>query len=56
MNKEDKYKKVFNPSAFVGVRKSEFKEQYKGKVPFDLNEVWDWISKNRPSKPKSNAK
>ncbi len=53
MSKEDKYKNVFNPLAFVDVTKSEFKEMYKGKIPFDLDSVWAWISKeNRGLKRK----
>lgn len=56
MSLEDKYKDVFNPLAFVGVTKSEFKDQYKGKIPFDLDSVWNWITKNRPSKPKNKYK
>jgi len=52
MSKEDKYSEMFNPLAFVGVSKTEFKDQYKGKSPFDLDSVWHWISKNRPQKSK----
>ena len=52
MSKEDKYSEMFNPLAFVGVSKTEFKDQYKGKSPFDLDSVWHWISKNRSQKSK----
>lgn len=52
MSKEEKYSKILNPKAFVGVKKDEFKKQYKGKLPFDLDAAWDWICKNRGSKPK----
>ncbi len=51
-NQEEKYSKMLNPLAFIGVKKDEFKKQYKGKVPFDLNDAWDWIVKNRGSKQK----
>ena len=53
MTKEEKFAQIINPKAFVGVKKDEFKRQFKGKLRFDLNEVWDWIVKNRGSKPKS---
>ena len=48
MNKEEDYSKMLNPLAFVGINKEEFKKQYKGKLPFDLDSVWKWIVKNRP--------
>lgn len=47
-----KYSAVFNPAAFIGVKKEDFKKQYKGKIPFDLNYAWDWIVKNRGSNSK----
>ncbi len=50
MDLEAKYKVLFNPSAFVGVKKEDFKKQYKGKIPFDLDTIWKWIVKNRGSK------
>ena len=48
MTKEEQYAKLLNPLAFVGVNKDEFKKQYKGKLPFDLDSVWKWIVKTRP--------
>lgn len=51
--KEEGFAKILNPLAFVGVNKTDFKKQYKGKLPFDLDEAWDWIVENRkPSKKK----
>jgi hypothetical protein len=44
---ELQYAKVLNPKAFVDVKKAEFKEQFKGRLPFDLNLAWVWITKNR---------
>ena len=51
--KEAEYAKVFNPKAFIGVKKEEFKKQYKGKITFDIDAVWKWITDNRGSKPKN---
>lgn len=45
-----KFRKVLNPAAFVDMKKAEFKEQFAGKLPFDLNQAWDWIQKNKPKK------
>ena len=42
-----KYGKVLNPAAFVGVTKDDFKTQFKGKLPFDLDGAWSWIKDNR---------
>jgi len=54
MSLEEKYIKVFNPKAFLDVRKEDFISHYKGKLPFDLNGAWNWIKANRGSKPKIN--
>lgn len=51
-SKHDKFAKVLNPIAFVGVNKEDFKKQFKGKLPFDLNDAWSWIVKNRPKAKK----
>ncbi len=53
MSLESKYGKILNAKAFVGVNKEDFKKQYRGKLPFDLDAAWDWIKANRGSKPKS---
>jgi hypothetical protein len=53
MSLDTEYKKILNPKAFVNVNKTDFKEQYKGKIPFDLEDVWEWIKSNRGSKTKS---
>ena len=52
MSLEAKYAEMFNPKAFIDVNKTDFKEQYKGKIPFDLDSVWEWIKANRGSKPR----
>lgn len=52
MSNEEKYAEMFNPLAFECVSKTEFKDMYKGKSPYDLDSVWRWISKNRPKKSK----
>jgi len=49
---EEKYAEMLNPIAFVGVNKEDFKKQYKGKLPFELNAAWSWIVKNRPKAKK----
>ncbi len=48
-----KFRAVLNPAGFVDMKKSEFKEEYKGKLPFDLDQAWDWIQKNKPKKSKA---
>ena len=53
MSLESKYERILNPKAFIGVNKEDFKKQYRGKLPFDLNAAWDWIKANRVSKPKT---
>ena len=50
--KEEGFAKILNPLAFTGVNKTDFKKQYKGKLPFDLDEAWDWIVENRKSSKK----
>ena len=44
-----RFKKVLNPESteFVDMNKTEFKEKFKGKLPFDLNQAWDWIVANK---------
>jgi len=44
---ELQYEKVLNPSSFKDYKKTQFKEEFKGKLPFDLNGAWEWIVKNR---------
>lgn len=46
---DKKFRKVLNPdsSEFADINKSDFKDQFKGKLPFDLNQAWDWIVLNR---------
>lgn len=45
--KDALFAKSFNPKAFVGVKKDDFRKMYAGKVAHDLNDVWDWILENR---------
>ena len=44
-----RFSKVINPKSptFKEMKKSEFKEQFKGKLPFDLNQAWDFIIDKR---------
>ena len=44
-----RFKKVLNPKSteFVDMNKTEFKEKFKGKLPFDLNQAWDWVVANK---------
>lgn len=46
---DKKFRKVLNPnsSEFSDINKSDFKSQFKGKLPFDLDQAWDWIVLNR---------
>ena len=53
---EEAFARVLNPIAFEGVLKEDFKAQYKGKLPFDLNDAWNWILKNRPKTIKKESK
>ena len=45
LQKEARFAEVFNPAGFVDVKKEQFIKDHKGKVPFDLNEAWNWIQK-----------
>jgi hypothetical protein len=47
---ELQFEKYLNPKAFVNVTKAEFMETYKGKLPFDVSQAWNWIVKNKPKK------
>jgi hypothetical protein len=44
---ELEFAKLINPKAWKDSNKTEFKKQYKGKLPYDLETVWKWIDKNR---------
>ena len=44
---ELQYEKVLNPKFFKDYKKTQFKDEFKGKLPFDLNNAWEWILKNR---------
>jgi len=44
---EQQFAKILNPKAFKDMSKTEFKKQYKGKLPHDLDTVYAWIVRNR---------
>ena len=44
---ELQYAKVISPKNFKEWNKTDFKKEFKGKLPFDLNKAWDWIVANR---------
>ncbi len=52
MDKSKSFSNILDPLAFVGVKKEDFKNQYRGKLPYDLDEVWEWIKANRNPKNK----
>ncbi len=44
-----KFRKSINPlsPAFEEMTKDKFKDEFKGKLPFDLDQAWQWIVSKR---------